>query len=545
MRNTMFKMEVILCLLGTFMLYSINVTANVQKEDLFPIKITFDQPGALYHAKEKGTVFIQVEDSCREVTLELLDTDRKILSRKSYFMNEKDNSTIYYPLKQKNLGYYTLKVIATSATKTDTLEQGFGIIPNVTLTKKDWDSPFGICGHYTRYDYKKWKIGAVQQKLGIAWVRDESNWKKVVEDGLKSDPDLDYLDSHHICWLNLFGYINSFDGVQNEKNIWTWDEDISILKKYVELTKGHFSVFESQNEPNNFGGWSKRWPHPEGQQWRPQGWGKPFADLIKQMSDSIRTIDSSIQLMWQGEGEWIEYFVNERGAASYIDVIAIHPYVNQKRYPETERFASGYYNENKSKLREMKVPTEMWVTEVGWSTFKSNGEPNHYVPVTEYEQAAYLVRTYLLHLYYGAKKVFWYEIADEPFGFHNPESFFGILRFNESLSVKPSGIAYSNMINNYRYATPIGKYIGSTYGFAYDNKGKTQMCLWVEKESKEETLHLQHTKKIIVTDIFGRVQKMKVVDGKIVITVGYLPVTITGINKTDFEELYTPRIVVE
>lgn len=545
MKNTQFKMERILCLIGVFVLYSIMTTAKTQKENLDPIQITFDQPGAVYHVKESGIAFIQVDDSYSEVLVELLDTDRQMLSRKSYSKNKKDNFVINYPLKQKNLGYYTLKVIALSEIKADTIEQGFGVIPDVALTKKDWDSPFGICGHYTRYDYKKWKIGAVQQKLGIAWVRDESNWKKVIEDGLRSDPDLDYLDSHHICWLNLFGYINSFDGVQNEKDIWTWDKDISILKKYVELTKGHFSVFESQNEPNNFGGWSKRWPHPEGQQWRPQGWGKPFTDLIKQMGDSIRSVDPSIQLMWQGEGEWIEFFVNERGAAPYIDVVAIHPYVNQKKYPETEKFASGYYNENKSQLKKMKVPTEMWVTEVGWSTFKSNGEPNHYVPVTEYEQAAYLVRTYLSHLYYGAKKVFWYEMADEPFGPHNPESFFGILRFNKSLSVKPSAVAYSNMINNYRYATPIGKYTGSTYGFAYDNKGKTQMCLWVEKGSKEETLHLPNTKKIIVTDIFGRVKQIKVEGGEVTISVSYLPVTITGIDEKDFEKLYTTRIVTE
>ena len=545
MRNTKFRIEVILLKLFTFILCSAMTPTQMQEKDQIPIKITFDQPGALYHVTEKGTAFIQVPDSYQEVIVELLDTDRKMLTRKPFSIEKKEHSPIHYPLKQKDLGYYTLKVIAVSGIKTDTIEGGFGVIPNVTLTKKDWDSPFGICGHFTRYDYKKWKIAAVQQKLGIAWVRDESNWKKVIEDGLKSDPDLDYLDSHHICWLNLFGYVDSFNGVQNKKGIWTWDNDISILKKYVELTKGHFPIFESQNEPNNFGGWSKRWPHPEGQQWRPQGWGKPFADLIKQMGDSIREVDPSIQLMWQGEGEWIEYFVNERGAAPYIDVVAIHPYVNDKIYPETEKFASGFYNENKNKLKELKVSTEMWVTEVGWTTYTSDGKPNHYVPVTEYEQAAYLVRTYLSHLYYGAKKVFWYEIADEPFGAYNPEAFFGILRFNESLSVKPSAVAYSNMIHNYRYATPIGKYTGSTYGFAYDNKGKTQMCLWIEKGHSEETLHLQHTKKIIVTDIFGRMQLFKVVDGKVTISVGYLPVTITGIDKKDFKKLYIPRMIVE
>ena len=544
MRN-IFKTVIVICMLCTFMLCNTIALANVDNEKNFPVKITFDQPGALYHVREAGKAFIRLNEFYKKVTVELLDTDKKVLSRKSYTIKGNENMAVHYPLKQKDLGYYTLKVIAESALKSDTIEEGFGVIPNVTLTKKDWDSPFGICGHYARYDYKKWNIAAVQQKLGIAWVRDESNWKRVVEENLDSDPDLDYLDRHHICWLNLFGYINSFDGIQNDKGVWTWNKDVSILKKYVELTKGHFAVFESQNEPNNFGGWSKRWPHPQGQQWRPQGWGKPFTDLIKQMCDSIRSVDPSIKLMWPGEDEWIEYFVNERGAAPYIDITAIHPYVNDKIYPETEKFASGFYDEHQRGLKKMKVPTEMWVTEVGWTTYKNNGEPNRYIPVTEYEQAAYLVRTYLSHLYYGAKKVFWYEMADEPFGPNNPESFFGILRFNESLSVKPSAVAFSNMVNNYRHAIPVGKYVGQSYGFAYDNQGKNQLCLWTEKDSKEETLYLPNTKKVNVIDIFGRVQQLKVLNGKVVITIGYLPITITGFDQDDFTGLYTPRKVVK
>lgn len=40
-------------------------------------------------------------------------------------------------------------------------------------------------------------------------------------------------------------------------------------------------------------------------------------------------------------------------------------------------------------------------------------------------------------------------------------------------------------------------------------------------------------------------QQSKVVDGKVTISVGYLPVTITGIDKKDFEKLYIPRMIAE
>ena len=46
-------------------------------------------------------------------------------------------------------------------------------------------------------------------------------------------------------------------------------------------------------------------------------------------------------------------------------------------------------------------------------------------------------------------------------------------------------------------------------------------------------------------DIFGRVQQLKVLNGKVVITIGYLPITITGFDQDDFTGLYTPRKVVK
>jgi len=66
-----------------------------------------------------------------------------------------------------------------------------------------------------------------------------------------------------------------------------------------------------------------------------------------------------------------------------------------------------------------------------------------------------------------------------------------------------------------------------------------------EKDSKEETLYLPNTKKVNVIDIFGRVQQLKVLNGKVVITIGYLPITITGFDQDDFTGLYTPRKVVK
>ena len=62
---------------------------------------------------------------------------------------------------------------------------------------------------------------------------------------------------------------------------------------------------------------------------------------------------------------------------------------------------------------------------------------------------------------------------------------------------------------------------------------------------KGKTLQIDSAKKVNVIDIFGRVQQLKVINGKVVITIGYLPITITGFDQDDFTGLYTPRKVVK
>ena len=142
------------------------------------------------------------------------------------------------------------------------------------------------------------------------------------------DPFIDYLDRHNICWLPILDYVDARHGWQDENGIWRWDEDVTNIKKYVEMNGNRILVYESQNEPSNFAGWNKRWPHPQGQKWRPQGWGVPFTDLVKQMHDSIKAVNGDIKLIWPGEEEWIEYFDDNReDVANHIDFTAIHPYI--------------------------------------------------------------------------------------------------------------------------------------------------------------------------------------------------------------------------
>ena len=52
-------------------------------------------------------------------------------------------------------------------------QEGFGVIPDVTLTKKDYDSPFGVGAHYARYgDWRVPRFSKHWVLLGSEMLRD-------------------------------------------------------------------------------------------------------------------------------------------------------------------------------------------------------------------------------------------------------------------------------------------------------------------------------------------------------------------------------------
>ena len=81
-------------------------------------------------------------------------------------------------------------------------------------------------------------MAEIQQALGIAWVRDVARWKDFIGTARNTpDPFIDYLDRHNICWLPILDYVDANHGWQDENGIWRWDEDVTNIKKYVEMNR--------------------------------------------------------------------------------------------------------------------------------------------------------------------------------------------------------------------------------------------------------------------------------------------------------------------
>ena len=517
------------------------------------IDITFNKVGAIYLPGEPGWAICKTckandnDNTSYDVHIVITDIEGQLAGYdQHYILSGKFEHYYYVPFQMDNLGYYYLKV---SLLQGDTIayeqQLGFGVVPDVKLTSKDYESPFGVGAHYARYG--DWRVAGVQQSLGIAWLRDNGDWKKLIAENYTGhDPFIDYLDAHNLCWLPILNYVEAANGWLDENGIWRWDDDVSHITRYVRQNSGKICVYESQNEPSNFAGWSKRWPHPQGQKWRPQGWGVPFTDLVKQIHDSVKAVDKNLLLMWPGEEEWIEYFVDHReGVPERIDLTAIHPYVLWNKYPETAIHAKDFYKKQKAMLQERNVPTDIWVTETGWTTYTPDSIKRHFPYVTELEQAQFLVRTYLLQLYNGAGKIFWYELVEEPFGATHPESGFGLLRYNSMLTVKPAAVAYANLIYNYRYLVPVGKYVGKdkeTYGLLYTDPTHGNvpvLSMWRKADKQAEIIPLEYTKKLTATDIFGRNVEIRIIDGKAHIPLSMSVLTIKGFDQRDVENFYT------
>ena len=107
------------------------------------------------------------------------------------------------------------------------------------------------------------------------------------------------------------------------------------------------------------------------------------------------------------------------------------------------------------------------------------------------------------------------------------------------LTVKPAAVAFANMVNNYRYLKPIGKYLAKdrkTYGFIYENEkesGAPVLSIWREADEKEELIPVKYTKSLTGVDIFGRTIEIPIIDGMAHLPLSMSVLTVSGFDMDD------------
>lgn len=156
------------------------------------------------------------------------------------------------------------------------------------------------------------------------------------------------------------------------------------------------------------------------------------------------------------------------GGRDYQNSFSVHPYMDphdpEHGYPATGApvprvnvpaiwpYLNALATSNPNAGNPGGGPLNVWITEIGWST---DGD------ITEMQQAAYLVRTYLLAVRHGSpdnriKTIFWYDLQDDGTDPSNKEHNFGLIRAD--YSPKPAYVAaavYSSVIGTRPFAAAL------------------------------------------------------------------------------------------
>ncbi|MDX9690449.1 MAG: beta-galactosidase [Alphaproteobacteria bacterium] len=162
--------------------------------------------------------------------------------------------------------------------------------------------------------------------------------------------------------------------------------------------------------------------------WAPKANANDYAALANEACWAMRKVEPSVRIVGpataETPGHWgalIPGFMTailKSTVADCFDALSVHPYRDRETPPETvgaayEKFRAFIAAQTPTGRKNLSFLSTEW----GFPTTE----------VTEYEQAAYLLRTYLLNTLHGVPLSIWYEWRDSRDGANDPEAHFGLL----------------------------------------------------------------------------------------------------------------------
>jgi hypothetical protein len=269
------------------------------------------------------------------------------------------------------------------------------------------DSPFGICAttwshagagtaEFNR-DAPTRRLALVKE-LGAAWERCDFWWGRIEpEPGKYVFDDYDYAIEQYqrlginpliiLCYASAW-YGRAPDTDQERQRYADW------VAAMVTHYRGKVGAWEIWNEPNI------------AQFWQPQPNVEQYAALLKDAYRAAKRADPKCLIIGgvtAGPGlQFIEPLL-KLGGGDFMDAISVHPYQGDP----PEQVLPEALEALKALLARYDFRKPIWITEVGFAT-----KPWEMAPVTERQQADWLVRTYVLALAAGVQKIFWFNLQD-------------------------------------------------------------------------------------------------------------------------------------
>ena len=350
-------------------------------------------------------------------------------------------------LPDSQKGYFELEVCTSDGLQREITS--YSVIEGAALDDiEPSDSPFGI-----NTAFRKNPEGVLEEALtrevrilGAKSIRDGSEWRSVEREKGVYAPQLNDDEVRQLAQeYNLdYLYVAGYDNPLYDKNTSTGagqtpytEEGRSGFANMVNWLAEDYRYIGIYNEWN--GGFGKRGESPADS--KPYYYHalvkKTYEVVRKNHPDTILAGPSFAQGGYEGGTQFLSA-LGQLGTLQYLDVISgnmyrvdLRPEFIREKLLETDDVVKSY-NSGEAK--------ELWVTETGYPIWGD---------ITEEVSAKYLVPLYVNALAGGAKRVFWYNLADTGCDPQNREENYGLLRHEDNSmggnTAKPSFVAYSVM----------------------------------------------------------------------------------------------------
>jgi len=229
--------------------------------------------------------------------------------------------------------------------------------------------------------------------------------------------------------------------------------------------------------------------------WNPQPSVDDYCALVEALSPGVKAADPSGMLVAPATSgipmEWLEGCF-KKGLLNWVDAITVHPY--RPHNPET---VMGDY----AKLRELirkyaPQGEEIPVISGEWGYSLINWDKN---PLSEEQQAQYLVRMYLINLYQNIPVNIWYDWKDDGLDPNEREHHFGTV--TNDLKPKMAYIAAKTLAHNlkgYSIDKRIDLVDEKDFVFLLKNENHEAIALWTSGQEHEAKLPIQTGKGTII-----------------------------------------------
>lgn len=234
-------------------------------------------------------------------------------------------------------------------------------------------------------------------------------------------------------------------------------------------------------------------------------------------------------------------------ARQAFDIFAIHPYIPTNRPDEPTipqvLTVEGRIRNARSWLDDPAIgrsDAPIWVTELGWCTVPGNCPGG--VPISEEQQAEYLVRSMVIAQQNGVQHLSWFQFED---AFNNPGREWANAAIVGQLSggaypPKPAYNAYKTLATTIGAATPAGpgplhshSYdpgnfagAGGTYDYRYASGATIIDVLWRPSDTLAVSFPVEAGKSVTRVDIDGAQTALTPAGGSVALTLSERPIII-------------------